>query len=156
MWRRVVRTEGDNQTYGSHNIQWIRPYHWERPRLSTDKWPDPATYTKSGVALPGAGNFLIFDNGCYNPTGIGRESIEVNPRIGASGTEEVAVGKYIWPVVAGYKTTNCRAITQSRQLAWSYQPPRIEQLLQPGPVRLQRLPNGNTSINAAGTAICSR
>ncbi len=97
--------EGDSQMYGSHNIQCIRPYHWQRPHLATDKWPDPATYVKSGVALPGAGNFLIFDNGCYNPTpNIGSRVLEINPRIGASGTEEVPKGQYIWPVVAGYKT----------------------------------------------------
>ena len=91
--------------YGSHNIQWIRPYHWQRPHLATDKWPDPATYTKSGVALPGAGNFLIFDNGCYNTSpNIGSRILEINPRIGASGVEEVPKGQYIWPVDAGYKT----------------------------------------------------
>ena len=73
-----------------HNIQCIRPYHWDRPHLATDTWPDPATYAKSGVSLPGAGNFLVFDNGCYNPTGMRSRIFEINPRIGASGTEEVA------------------------------------------------------------------
>ena len=75
--------------YGSHNIQFIRPYHWQRPHLATDKWPDPATYTESGVALPGAGNFLLFDNGCYNPTRTRRAGHRGQPRIGASGAEEV-------------------------------------------------------------------
>ena len=84
-------SEGDSQMYGSHNIQWIRPYHWQRPHLPTDNWPDPAT-TSSGIALPGAGNFLIFDNGCYNPTRTGSRVLEINPRIGASGTEEVGTG----------------------------------------------------------------
>jgi hypothetical protein len=44
--------EGDQQGYGWHNIHFIWPYHWQRPKLPTDTWPDPATYT---AALPGAG-----------------------------------------------------------------------------------------------------
>ena len=99
-------TEGDSQMYGSHDIQFIHPYFWKIPRLATDKWPDPRYYTKSGVSLPGAGNFLIFDNGCYNPNGMKSRVLEINGRIGASGNVEAALGKYIWQPTAGYKTTN--------------------------------------------------
>ena len=110
--------EGDSQMYGSHNIQFIRPYHWQRPHLATDKWPDPATYIKSGVTLPGAGNFLIFDNGCYNPSpNIGSRVLEINPRIGASGVEEVPKGQYIWPVVAGYQAATGNYPAPAQQAA---------------------------------------
>ena len=81
-------TEGDSQMYGSHDIQFIRPYLWSGPTLATDKWPDPRHYTKSGVSLPGAGNFLIFDNGCYNPNGMKSRVLEINPphrRLGERG-----------------------------------------------------------------------
>jgi len=140
-------TEGDQQMYGSHNIQWIRPYHWYRPHLATDKWPDPLGYTKSGVALPGAGNFIIFDNGCYNPTGKRSRILEINPRIGASGAEEVVAGQYIDPVVAGYKTNPANlTYHQSRQLVYSYSSSTQHSFYSSHISGVQRLPNGNTSI----------
>jgi hypothetical protein len=141
-------TEGDNQMYGSHNIQWIMPYHWKRPHLSTDTWPDPATYTKSGVSLPGAGHFLIFDNGCYNPTGMRSRILEINGRIGASGTEEVIAGQYIWPHVAGYQSSMNAVYHKSNQLVWSYQSGMQHSFYSNFISGCQRLPNGNTSINS--------
>jgi hypothetical protein len=140
--------EGVSQMYGSHNIQWIRPYHWQRPHLATDKWPDPATYTKSGVALPGAGNFIIFDNGCYNPSpNIGSRTIEINPRIGASGNEEVPKGQYIWPVTAGYKAATGNYQRKiSKQTVWSYQSTGPHSFYSSHISGMQRLPNGNTSV----------
>ena len=143
------RTEGDNQTYGTHNIQWIRPYHWERPHLSTDKWPDPAAlYGTKSVALPGAGHFLLFDNGCYNPTGYRSRVHEVNGFINAAGTDPGA-SVYVDPAVAGYKTT-AAAYHASRQLVWSYASTGLNSFYSPAQSGCQRLPNGNTSINAAG------
>jgi len=142
--------EGESQMYGSHNIQWIRPYHWQLPHLATDTWPNPATYTKSGVALPGAGNFIIFDNGCYNPSpNIGSRTIEINPRIGASGVEEVVKGQYIWEHVAGYnKATGNYQRKISKQDVWSYQSSGPQSFYSSHISGMQRLPNGNTSINA--------
>jgi hypothetical protein len=143
------RTEGDNQMYGPHNIQWIRPYHWERPHLSTDKWPDPAMlYGTKSVALPGAGHFMIFDNGCYNPTGYRSRVIEINGFINAAGTDP-GTSVYVDPVVAGYKTTNV-AYHQSRQVVSLYSSTGLNSFYSPAQSGCQRLPNGNTSINAAG------
>jgi hypothetical protein len=144
-------SEGDSQGYGWHQIQFIQPYHWARPRLATDKWPDPAYYTASGVALPGAGNFIIFDNGCYNPTRIGSRVIEINGRIGASGTEEVPKGQYVWPDVAGYKpATGNYQRRISKQNVWSFQAGTLNSFYSQAQSGMQRLPNGNTSINSAG------
>jgi hypothetical protein len=143
-------SEGDSQGYGWHAIQFIRPYHWEIPRAATDNWPDPRTYVKSGVALPGAGNFLYFDNGCYNPSRIGSRIIEINGRIGASGKEEVAKGKYVDPLVAGYgPATGNVARRLSRQQVWRYQSTNLNSFYSQAQSYVQRLPNGNTVIHAS-------
>jgi hypothetical protein len=152
-------TEGDSQMYGSHDIQFIHPYHWRIPRLSTDTWPDPRTYTKSGITLQGAGNFMIFDNGCYNPAGMKSRALEINPRIGASGLEEVADGKYIWQPTAGYKPYKgtywgtmligqAKDYHASKQLAWSFASATQHSFYSSHISSVQRLPGGNTSIGA--------
>jgi hypothetical protein len=140
-------TEGDSQMYGSHDIQFIDPYHWKKPHLATDTWPDPSTYTKSGISLPGAGNFLIFDNGCYNPAGMRSRALEINGRIGASGAVEAAVGKYIWQPTAGYQSTNT-TYHKSRQLVWSFASTTQHSFYSSHISSVQRLPNGNTNVAA--------
>lgn len=145
-------SEGDSQMYGSHNIQFIRPYHWQRPKLATDTWPDPAGVP--GTALPGAGNFLIFDNGCYNPTRTGSRVLEIDPRIGASGTAEVAYGKYIWPVTAGYNAATGNYQRRiSKQTVFSYQSQQMHSFYSSHISGMQRLPNGNTSINSGNQGL---
>ncbi|MEI7672703.1 MAG: aryl-sulfate sulfotransferase [Deltaproteobacteria bacterium] len=147
-------SEGDQQGYGYHNIQYIRPYHWARPKLPTDNWPDPATYTASGVSMPGAGNFLIFDNGCYNPTRTGSRTIEINPRIGASGTQEVGPGQFVNPLVAGYKAATGNYQRRiSQQTVWSYQSTGMHAFYSSHISGMQRLPNGNTSINSGNQGL---
>jgi hypothetical protein len=149
-------TEGDNQLFGAHDIQWIRPYHWKKPRLATDKWPDPSTYTKSGIALPGAGNFLIFDNSLFNPTGTRSRILEIDPRIGASGAVEVPHGQYIWPDIAGYQPwglswwlgTQVHSYHRNNQVTWLYGSSFFNSFYSTYISGCQRLPNGNTSINA--------
>jgi hypothetical protein len=154
-------TEGDNQMFGSHDIQWIDPYHWPRPHLATDTWPDPAAYpygyTKASAALPGAGNFLIFDNGCYNPTGMRSRIHEINGRIDASGGM-VPAGQYVWQHIAGYQPSTggggmmggggAASYHKSKQLVWSYQAGSEHSFYSSIISGCQRLPNGNTSINA--------
>ncbi len=140
-------SEGDSQMYGSHDIQFIDPYHWKIPRLATDKWPDPRTYVKSGVANPGAGNFLIFDNGCYNPNGMKSRVLEINGRIGASGNVEAPLGQYIWQPVAGYQSTSAR-YRKSKQLVWSFASQTQHSFYSSHISSAQRLPNGNTHIDA--------
>jgi len=153
-------TEGDSQMYGSHDIQFIDPYAWKKPRLATDTWPEPSTYVKSGISLPGAGNFLIFDNGCYNPTGMRSRVLEINGRIGASGTVEAAPGKYVWQPTAGYQAYAAGGMGggikatyhKSKQLVWSYQSNAQHSFYSNFISGAQRLPNGNTSINSGAQA----
>jgi len=82
--------EGDMEMYGTHNIEFIDPYHWKPPVLATDTWPAPT----AAFALPGGGalnanhksNFMMFDNGCYNPVSRVSKVLEVNPYMKADGT----------------------------------------------------------------------
>ena len=142
------KTDGDQQAYGQHNIQWIRPYHWERPHLATDRWPDPQGYIKSGVALPGAGHMLVFDNACWSPTGSFSRVMEINPYLDAQGVD---TGKYVDPPDAGYKLTNVSNAFRrniSKQIVWSYMSNLAGAFYSRYISGMQRLPNGNTSINS--------
>ena len=141
-------SEGDTQGYGWHAIQYIRPYSWEIPRLPTDNWPNPANVP--GTALPGANQFLYFDNGCYNPTRIGSRIIQIDPRIGASGKpESQSFSALVDPLVAGYGnipagTNNQRRV--SKQQSWKYQSVQLNSFNSSAQSYVQRLPNGNTFI----------
>jgi|WetSurMetagenome_2_1015567.scaffolds.fasta_scaffold113779_1 hypothetical protein len=153
-------SEGEQQMYGSHNIQWIKPYHWSTPKRAADTWPDPRTYVKSGIANPGAGNFLIFDNGLWNPLNRQSRTREINPRIGASGTEEVAAGKYINPPDAGYTVTNISQqigktgeLRTSKQIVWNYASQWSQSFYSSHISGMERLPNGNTSINSGNQGL---
>lgn len=144
--------EGDQQGYGWHNIHFIWPYHWQRPKLPTDTWPDPAGVP--GTALPGGGNFLFYDNGCYNPTRTGSRVIEINPRIGASGTVEVPAGQYVPETVAGYKAATGNYQRRiSKQNVYSYQSSGMQSFYSSHISGAQRLPNGNTSINSGNQGL---
>jgi len=118
--------EGDQQMYGSHNIQWIKK------RARTD-----------GPELPGAGNFLIFNNGCYNPGPNHSEVIEINPFLDAEGND---TGWYVNPPDAGYDSDN-----DSNQIVWLYEserPNRGTSFYARHISGCERQPNGNTLIMA--------
>ena len=143
------QNNGDQQTYGQHNIQWIRPYHWERPHLATDKWPDPAAlYGTKSVALPGAGHMMVFDNACWSPTGSFSKVLEINPYLNAQGVD---TGKYVNPPDAGYTRAsggNSYTINVSKQVVWRYMSNLAGAFYSRYISGMQRLPNGNTSINS--------
>jgi len=111
--------EGHQQMYGSHNIHWI---------------PE---------GLPGGGNFLIFNNGCYNPRGFKSEILEITPYLDANGTD---TGEYVNPPDAGYDANN-----NSKQIVWSYRSNRENSFYSNYISGCQRLPNGNTFINSGAT-----
>ena len=138
--------------FGAHNIQWIRPYHWNRPHPEAgDKWPDPVGYTKSGIALPGAGHFLIFSNGCFKPTGFLSRVLEINPYLNAAGVD---TGAYVNPPDAGYTKATPSGFGPrsgqrdytSKQVVWSYKSSSANSFAAIAISGMQRLPNGNTSI----------
>ena len=114
------KDEGDYQMYGSHNIEWI------------DK------------GLPGAGNFSIYDNGCYNPMGRTSSAIEINPFLDANGKN---TGNYVNPPDAGYNSKNI-----SNQVVWSFESYKGITFYSKNVSSAQRLPNGNTMICAGAQA----
>jgi hypothetical protein len=112
--------EGHQQMYGAHNIQWIKK------------------------GMPGAGNFLIFDNGCYNPRGFQSAILEINPYLNA---EKNNTGNYVNPPDAGYD----RRTKDSNQIVWSYKSVRQSSFYSNFISGCQRLPNGNTFICSGAT-----
>jgi hypothetical protein len=110
--------EGHQQMYGSHNIHWIRE------------------------GLPGGGNFIIFNNDCYDPTGRESEVLEINPFImdGDGNTSD----NYVNPPMAGYD-----ANSNSNQIVWSYSSETYGNSFYSGYISgMERQPNGNTLICA--------
>ncbi|MBW1764121.1 MAG: aryl-sulfate sulfotransferase, partial [Deltaproteobacteria bacterium] len=93
--------------------------------------------------LPGAGHFLIFDNGCYNPRGFQSVVLEINPFLDADGKD---TGNYINPPDAGYNLNNT-----SNQIVWSYKASRPSSFYSNFISGCQRLPNGNTLIDSGAT-----
>ncbi|MEI7673089.1 MAG: aryl-sulfate sulfotransferase [Deltaproteobacteria bacterium] len=138
--------EGDQQLYGSHDIQWIKPYHWNRPHAEAgDTWPDPVGYTLSGIANPGAGHFMVFDNGTNNPTGMRSRIREFNPFLNSAGVD---TGWFVNPPDAGY--TGTLGLTRtSKQIVWNYQSKSQQSFYSVNTSGCQRLPNGNTSIQSS-------
>jgi hypothetical protein len=124
-------SDGDQQVFFSHDIQWIRP-----------------TAYAGGPALPGAGNFLIFDNGTRHLAGGVAYSalLEINPY---DGPKEQ--GRYVPQEKAGYR--NIRVYTGNRktsnQVVWFYAAKDPASFWSRHISGLTRLPNGNTLATAA-------
>ena len=144
--------EGDMEMYGTHDIQWIFDHHWRKPMDSRDQWEDPAIYGDQ-YALPGAGHFMMFDNGCYNPKLAGSKILEVNPYLDGNGVENAG---YVWMAPDGiYNTTG---IQRRDQLVWSYPADGgfgygmgtggIVDFYAMHISSCSRMPNGNTVIDA--------
>jgi hypothetical protein len=120
-------TSGHKQMGGAHNIQWI----------------------KSG--LPGAGNFMIFNNG-QNLFELTPQSYiyEINPYLNSSGTN---TGKFVNPPIAGYNIVNSpdRNLMKekknvSKQIVWKYSSKNNTSFFSTIGSGVQRLPNGNTFV----------
>jgi len=108
------QTQGHQQMYGSHGIEWIKD------------------------GLPGAGNFIIFDNGCYNPMGYASRVLEINPFLDANKKK---TGFYVNPPDAGYGRNNV-----SNQIVWSFKANTLTSFFSSNVSNAQRLPNGNTLV----------
>ncbi|MBW1766901.1 MAG: aryl-sulfate sulfotransferase [Deltaproteobacteria bacterium] len=113
---------GHQQVFFTHDIQWIR-----------EKGDSPAKW-----GLPGAGNFLIFDNGSRRPDQRYSAVLEINPYDG-----DWKKGKYIPQPEAGH---NSRGV--SNQIAWSFSPASPDSFFANYISGCQRLPNGNTLIDS--------
>jgi len=121
-------TSGHKQIGGSHDIQWIRP------------------------GLPGAGNFLIFNNGQYLFDRTSQSSIiEISGFLDEQGRN---TGRYVNPPDAGYERVRFDHDTHkpeklvSRQVVWSYQSKSNQGFFSHIGSGAQRQPNGNTLICA--------
>lgn len=122
-------TAGHKQIGGSHDIQWIRP------------------------GLPGAGNFLVFNNGEYLFEHTPQSYIvEINPYINAAGSVS---NSFINPPDAGYTKVTAankdqmkQTKNQSKQVVWSYSSKNSVNFYSTIGSGAQRLPNGNTFICA--------
>jgi hypothetical protein len=124
-------TDGDQQVFFSHDVQWIRP----------------TAYT-GGPALPGAGHFMIFDNGTRHlATGFAYSAVlEINPYDGP-----MEKGVYVPQDKAGYKNTRTfnGARRTSNQVVWLYASKDPASFWSRHISGITRLPNGNTIVTAA-------
>jgi len=128
--RRGEAPTGHKQIGSSHNIQWIRE------------------------GLPGAGHFLVFNNGVALSRGNPQSSIfEINPYLDTDGND---TGNYVNPPNAGYyisepfdqRYSHKQAKNISNQVVWIYEAKRSTAFFSHNSSGCQRLPNGNTLICA--------
>jgi hypothetical protein len=126
----TASTTGNKQIGGSHDIQWIAP------------------------GLPGAGNFLVFNNGQYLFERTPQSYIfEINGFLDASKKD---TGAYVNPPDAGYwkwvsendKDTHKQTKLMSNQITWTYSSKNNTAFFSHIGSSAQRLPNGNTLICA--------
>ena len=122
-------TTGNKQIGGAHDIQWIK------------------------TGLPGAGNFLIFNNG-QNLFELTPQSyiVEISPYLNASGTN---TGAYVNPPTVGYNIVNPANTNLmkekkniSKQVVWNYSSKNNTSFFSTIGSSAQRLPNGNTFVCA--------
>ena len=126
-------TTGNKQIGGSHDIQWIKP------------------------GLPGAGHFLVFNNGQYLFERTPQSYIfEINAYLNASKQD---TGQYVNPPSAGYyrwvspdaQNTHKQPKQTSNQIVWTYSSKDNTSFFSHIGSSAQRLPNGNTLIGASTT-----
>jgi hypothetical protein len=142
--------EGDMEMYGTHDIQFIMDSHWRPPYGSADTW----TAATAEYALPGAGNFLMFDNGCYNPMNAGSNIREVNPYEDGGTADDTASGFQL-AGISGY--VDSADLPRRAQVPWVYgEGPQGRN----NPYNFyssyissaQRLPNDNTIVCSGATS----
>ena len=113
-------SEGDQQMFFTHNIQWIRD------------------------GLPGAGHFLIFDNGSRHLQNTHSTVFEINPYDGP-----MEAGKYIPQMEAGHAVQSGRRGPRSNisnQVVWKYSSGDPCSFYARHISGAQRVSNGNTVV----------
>ncbi len=129
-------SNGHQQVFFSHDIQWI----------------GEAEFGPLGAELPGAGHFLIFDNGARRPGPTFSSVIELDPYDGPMDK-----GIYVPQTVAGYDRAGtgggmggvgmgAAVPAVSRQTVWSFRATQPNSFYSSYISGLQRLPNGNTLV----------
>ena len=120
-------TNGHQQVFFSHDIQWIR----ERE-------------IGMGDGLPGAGNFLIFDNGARKLGTTFSSVIEFNPYDGP-----MEDGVYVAEMEAGHEFVPAgmgSGSLVSNQVVWNFSPTIPTAFFSSYIAGAQRMPNGNTLV----------
>ena len=125
-------TNGHQQVFFSHDIQWI----------------DERESSSANEELPGADNFLIFDNGARRPGLTYSSVLEIDPYDGPR--EE---GRYTPQSVAGYElgrpgtgAMGAGRENTSRQIVWKFSATLPNSLFSNYIGGMQRLANGNTLV----------
>ena len=138
--------EGDMEMYGTHDIQFILDYHWRAPRTG-DTWAAPT----AAFALPGANNFLMFDNGCYNPLNLGSKIIEVDP-YEDGGTATSAASGFQLAGTSGF--VDSADLPRRAQVVWEFGGGRngIYSFYSSYISSTMRMPNGNTIVCSGATS----
>jgi hypothetical protein len=144
--------EGDMEMYGTHDIQFILDYHWRAPRPG-DTWATPP----AEMALDGAQNFLLYDNGCYNPLNAGSKVIQVNPYLLGDGSLETATyadGNTMFVDPGPDALANTTGLQRRSQVTWLYGGGRngIYDFYSSYISGTTRMPNGNTIVCAGATS----
>ena len=120
-------TAGNKQIGGAHDIQWIKP------------------------GLPGAGNFLVFNN-AENLFELTPQSyiIEINPYLTSTGSTSTT---FVNPPLAGYNVVSSpdanlmkEKKNVSKQIVWMYSSKNNTSFYNTIGGSGQRLPNGNTLV----------
>ena len=117
-------TNGHQQVFFSHDIQWIREKEMGM-----------------GDNLPGAGNMLIFNNGARQLGSVFSSVIEFNPYDGPMSN-----GVYVPESAAGYEAKGNADELVSKQVVWTYQANTAHSFFSQYIAGAQRMPNGNTLI----------
>jgi hypothetical protein len=128
-------TEGHQQMYASHDIQWIGG--------ANSAW--------DASELPGGGNFLIFDNGTWCTNMTHSEVLEIDG--GWNGTAYVNPpdAGYIAKHGGSYGGVGAASYNLSNQVEWYYRSRYMNSFAGMFISGNQRLPNGNTLICSGPT-----
>ncbi len=124
-------SNGHQQLFFSHDIQWITGRE----------------FSPLEQQVPGAGHFLIYNNGARQPGPTFSSVIEIDPYDGP-----VENGVYIPPSVAGYERApvgggmSMRTQNVSKQIVWRFNGTSPNSFYSPYISGAQRLPNGNTLV----------
>ena len=127
----TATSNGHQQVFFAHDIQWI----------------DDRSFGALEQPVPGAGHFLIFNNGARQPGPTFSSVIEIDPYDGPMGN-----GIYVPAALAGYERATVgggmSSGTQnvSRQIAWRFHGVSPNSFYSPFISGAQRLPNGNTLV----------
>ncbi|MBW1914034.1 MAG: hypothetical protein JRI86_03765 [Deltaproteobacteria bacterium] len=115
-WEYGTSSLGDQQCFFTHSITWIKE------------------------GLPGAGNFMYFDNNSLRPGTTFSRVLEINPYDGP-----MKDGKYVPLMEGGFNYNHV-----SNQIVWSYQSVDYTSFYSDYGSSANRLPNGNTYVTASG------